>query len=66
MDVQRAADLIATHLAKQFSRRDYNWQILVVNGEQIVPLVISAENQVMTQSVFWEGLGPGKVELQYR
>ena len=52
MDEQRAADLIATHLAKQFSRRDYNWQILVVNGEQIVPLVISAENQVMTQSVF--------------
>jgi hypothetical protein len=47
MDEQRAADLIATHLANQFSRRDYDWQILVVNGEQIVPFVISAENQVL-------------------
>ena len=54
IDIQRAADLITNKLAKQFNRRDYDWQILVLDGEEIVPLVISAEDQVLIMDAIME------------
>jgi len=47
MDGQIVVDIIASHLAKIFDRRDYDWQVLDIDGERVVPFVISAEDQVL-------------------